>query len=136
MYRFLCLMRALYFEAFGGPLTVRDLPAPDPAPDGVVVEVAASGICRSDWHGWVGHDPGIALPHVPGHELAGVVEAIGPGVGRWGAGGRVTVPFICACGRCAACAAGDQQVCERQTQPGFTHWGSFAEYVVIRDADV
>src|SRR4051812_49624368 len=80
MYRFLCLMRALYFEAFGGPLTVRDLPAPGPAPDGVVVEVAASGICRSDWHGWQGHDPDVALPHVPGHELAGSVAAVGTGV--------------------------------------------------------
>src|SRR3954464_6070479 len=136
MYRFLCLMRALYFEAFGGPLTVRDLPAPDPAPDGVVVEVAASGICRSDWHGWEGHDPDAVLPHVPGHELAGTVAAVGAEVRRWSVGDRVTVPFVNACGRCAQCAAGEHQVCARQTQPGFTHWGSLAEYVALDAADV
>src|SRR3954451_16897549 len=135
MYRFLCLMRALYFEAFGGPLTVRDLPAPDPAPDGVVVEVAASGICRSDWHGWQWHDPGVALPHVPGHELAATVAAVRPGVRRWAVGDRVTVPFVNACGRCAQCAAGDHQVCRHQTQPGFTHWGSLAENVALAAAD-
>jgi D-arabinose 1-dehydrogenase-like Zn-dependent alcohol dehydrogenase len=129
-------VRALYFEAFGGPLTVRDLPAPDPAPDGVVVEVAASGICRSDWHGWQGHDPGVALPHVPGHELAGTVAAVGPGVRRWAVGDRVTVPFVNACGRCAQCAAGEHQVCPHQTQPGFTHWGSLAQFVALDAADV
>jgi alcohol dehydrogenase len=101
-----------------------------------VVRVEASGLCRSDWHGWQGHDPDIALPHVPGHELAGVVEAVGARVTRWAPGDRVTVPFVCACGTCAACAAGDQQVCERQTQPGFTHWGSFAQYVALDHADV
>lgn len=54
----------------------------------------------------------------------------------WHPGDRVTVPFVCACGGCASCAAGDQQVCERQTQPGFTHWGSFAQYVALDHADV
>jgi alcohol dehydrogenase len=129
-------MRALCFEAFGGPLTVRDLPSPDPAPDGVVVEVAASGICRSDWHAWQGHDPDVALPHVPGHELAGTVAAVGPGVRRWRVGDRVTVPFVNACGRCARCAAGEHQVCPDQTQPGFTHWGSLAQFVALDAADV
>jgi alcohol dehydrogenase len=129
-------VRALVFESFGGPLDVRTVPAPDPAPGGVVVRVAASGICRSDWHGWQGHDPDVVLPHVPGHELAGVVEAVGAGVTRWSAGDRVTVPFVNACGRCAQCAAGEHQVCARQTQPGFTHWGSLAEFVALDAADV
>jgi D-arabinose 1-dehydrogenase-like Zn-dependent alcohol dehydrogenase len=102
----------------------------------VVVRVEATGLCRSDWHGWQGHDPDIALPHVPGHELAGVVEAVGARVTGWRPGDRVTVPFICACGTCPSCAAGDHQVCERQTQPGFTHWGSFAQYVALDHADV
>jgi alcohol dehydrogenase len=112
---------------------------PDPSPEraGVVIEVRATGLCRSDWHGWQGHDTDITeLPHVPGHELAGEVRAVGGDVTRWRVGDRVTVPFICACGRCPSCAAGDQQVCSRQTQPGFTHWGSFAEYVAIDHADV
>ncbi|MEU5654564.1 zinc-dependent alcohol dehydrogenase family protein [Streptomyces sp. NPDC047737] len=129
-------MRAVVFEEFGQEARVRDVPDPAAPAGGVVVRVAATGLCRSDWHGWAGHDPDIVLPHVPGHELAGVVEEVGAGVHNWRPGDRVTVPFVCACGRCAACAAGAQQVCERQTQPGFTHWGSFAEYVALEQADV
>ena len=129
-------MRAVVFEQFGKPAELRDVPDPTPAPHGVVVRVEATGLCRSDWHGWQGHDPDITLPHVPGHELAGIVEAVGGLVTGWRPGDRVTVPFVCACGSCASCAAGDQQVCERQTQPGFTHWGSFAEFVALDHADV
>ncbi|MGW2558989.1 zinc-dependent alcohol dehydrogenase family protein [Streptomyces sp. NPDC001514] len=129
-------MRAVVFEEYGQDAEVREVPDPVPSDHGVVVRVEATGLCRSDWHGWMGHDPDITLPHVPGHELAGVVEAVGPDVANWRPGDRVTVPFVCACGRCAACVAGDQQVCERQTQPGFTHWGSFAEYVALEHADV
>lgn len=129
-------MRAVVFEEYGRPAEVREVADPRPAEHGVVVRVEATGLCRSDWHGWQGHDPDITLPHVPGHELAGVVEAAGARVTRWRPGDRVTVPFVCACGTCAACAAGDQQVCERQTQPGFTHWGSFAQYVALDHADV
>lgn len=129
-------MRAVVFDEFQRLPEVREVAAPEPARHGAVVRVEASGLCRSDWHGWMGHDTGIRLPHVPGHELAGVVEAVGADVAGWRPGDRVTVPFVCACGRCAACAAGAQQVCENQTQPGFTHWGSFAEYVAIDRADV
>ncbi|WP_327308733.1 zinc-dependent alcohol dehydrogenase family protein [Streptomyces sp. NBC_01298] len=129
-------MRAVVFERYGEPGEVRDVADPVPAAGGVVVRVEATGLCRSDWHGWMGHDPDITLPHVPGHELAGVVVAVGPGVANWRTGDRVTVPFVCACGSCAECAAGQQQVCARQTQPGFTHWGSFAEYVALEHADV
>ncbi|MEU6082429.1 zinc-dependent alcohol dehydrogenase family protein [Streptomyces sp. NPDC047108] len=129
-------MRAVVFEEFGRVPEVREVPEPAASEDGAVIRVEATGLCRSDWHGWMGHDPDVRLPHVPGHELAGIVEAVGPRVANWRAGDRVTVPFVCACGRCPSCAAGDQQVCERQTQPGFTHWGSFAEYVRVEHADV
>ncbi|MFD9337115.1 zinc-dependent alcohol dehydrogenase family protein [Streptomyces sp. NPDC060028] len=129
-------MRAVVFERYGERAEVREVPEPRPGPGGVVVRVEATGLCRSDWHGWMGHDPDIVLPHVPGHELAGVVEAVGSGVVNWRPGDRVTVPFVCACGTCADCAAGQHQVCARQTQPGFTHWGSFAEYVPLEHADV
>jgi D-arabinose 1-dehydrogenase-like Zn-dependent alcohol dehydrogenase len=129
-------MRALLYEQFSGPLEVREVPDPTPAPAGVVVRVGATGVCRSDWHGWQGHDPDIALPHVPGHELAGTVAAVGADVRRWRVGDRVTVPFVCACGGCAQCAAGEHQVCAAQSQPGFTHWGSFAELVALDAADV
>ncbi len=128
-------MRAVVFERFGESAEIREVPDPAPSEHGVVVRVEATGLCRSDWHGWQGHDPDIALPHVPGHELAGTVEAVGNQVVRWRPGDRVTVPFVCACGTCPSCAAGDQQVCERQTQPGFTQWGSFAEYVALEHAD-
>ena len=101
---------------------------------GVVVRVMATGMCRSDWHAWAGHDD-IAFPHVPGHELAGVVAQVGAEVRHWTVGDRVTVPFACGCGRCEWCRAGDAQVCPDQQQPGFTYWGSFAEYVALHAAD-
>ena len=110
------------------------MPEPLCPDDGVVVEVAATGVCRSDWHAWKGHDP-VALPHVPGHELAGTVVEVGPDVRGWRTGQRVTVPFVCGCGRCEYCAAGEQQVCPWQTQPGFTGPGSFAERVALHAAD-
>jgi alcohol dehydrogenase len=99
-----------------------------------VVEVRATGLCRSDSHAWAGHED-IALPHVPGHELAGIVTAAGPGVTRWSAGDRVTMPFVEGCGQCAWCQSGNAQVCPDQQQPGFTHWGSFAERVALHAAD-
>jgi D-arabinose 1-dehydrogenase-like Zn-dependent alcohol dehydrogenase len=129
-------MRAVVFEEYGGPAAVRDVPDPVPADHGVVVEVEATGLCRSDWHGWAGHDKSIALPHVPGHELAGRVVAVGADVEHWHSGDRVTVPFVCACGSCPQCATGNQQICDRQTQPGFSGWGSFAELVALDHADV
>jgi D-arabinose 1-dehydrogenase-like Zn-dependent alcohol dehydrogenase len=127
-------MRAVIYDRFGGPPRLQEMPNPEPPSGGVVVAVRASGLCRSDWHGWRGHDPDITLPHVPGHEFAGVIAAVGTGVDGWAVGDRVTAPFVCACGTCPACAAGDQQVCHRQQQPGFTHWGSFADQVVVHRA--
>jgi alcohol dehydrogenase len=116
------------------PPEVREVPDPVPPDGGVVVQVLATGLCRSDWHAWAGHDD-IVLPHVPGHELAGVVRVVGAGVTRWSVGDRVTVPFVEGCGACEWCASGEAQVCPTQQQPGFTHWGSFAEYVALHAAD-
>ena len=128
-------MKAIRFDRFGGPLAVSQVPDPTVPDDGVVVRVCATGLCRSDWHAWQGHDPDVRLPHVPGHELAGTVEAVGREVRRWRRGDRVTVPFVSGCGQCEVCAAGDPQVCPQQYQPGFTGWGSFAEFVALRYAD-
>lgn len=128
-------MRAVLIERFGqvpAVTTVADPPCPE---DGVVVAVEATGLCRSDWHGWMGHDDGIAVPHVPGHELAGRIVAVGPLVRGWRVGERVTTPFVLACGACPSCLAGEAQVCEDQRQPGFTGWGSFAELVALPRAD-
>jgi len=129
-------VKGLIYSDFGFVPTVEVLPDPSPSPGGVVVEVSATGICRSDWHGWMGHDPDISLPHVPGHEMVGVVQAVGAEVKQWHVGDRVTVPFVGGCGHCEECDSGNQQVCRNQFQPGFTHWGSFAEYVAIDYADV
>ncbi|CAB5081767.1 Alcohol dehydrogenase (EC [Olavius algarvensis associated proteobacterium Delta 3] len=129
-------MKAAVYREFAKPLTIQNLPDPTPSDHGVVIRVEATGLCRSDWHGWMGHDPDIRLPHVPGHELAGVIEATGKDIIRWNVGDRVTLPFVCGCGICPQCATGNHQVCDRQFQPGFTHWGSFAEYVAIDYADV
>jgi alcohol dehydrogenase len=129
-------MRAALYRQFRQPLSIQTVGDPVPPDDGVVVAVRATGLCRSDWHGWMGHDPDIRVPHVPGHELAGEVAATGKLVTRWKAGDRVTVPFVCACGACRPCRSGNQQVCDHQMQPGFTHWGSFAEYVAIHRADL
>lgn len=127
-------MRAVVYDAVGAVPVVREVAAPTCPPDGVLVAVAATGVCRSDWHAWRGHDP-VALPHVPGHELAGTVAAVGPEVRRFAVGDRVTTPFVNGCGRCVTCRAGDPQVCPDQTQPGFTGPGSFAEQVALHAAD-
>ncbi len=127
-------MRAVSYPAYGVVPAVVDVPEPVCPPGGVVVTVAATGVCRSDWHAWQGHDP-VSLPHIPGHELAGTVAEIGPGVLRSQVGDRVTVPFVCGCGVCTWCRSGDSQVCPDQTQPGFTGPGSFAERVAIHAAD-
>ncbi|MFB6726087.1 alcohol dehydrogenase catalytic domain-containing protein [Kribbella sp. NPDC056345] len=129
-------MRAVVIEKYGVVPEVREVPEPSVADGSVVLKVEATGLCRSDWHGWMGHDSDIVLPHVPGHELAGTVAAIGAGVEGWQVGDRVTTPFICACGSCDECASGNQQVCPNQLQPGFNYWGSFAEYVAIPYAQV
>jgi alcohol dehydrogenase len=129
------VVRAVIFEEFAGPLRVKQLPDPVPPPGGVVLAVKSTGICRSDWHGWQGHDPDVRLPHVPGHELAGEIVALGKGVQGLALGDRVTVPFVSGCGECSPCRHGDPQVCDVQFQPGFTHWGSFAEYVALHYAE-
>ena len=129
-------MQAIYFEAFRGNISVEQLDDPRCSPDGVVVKVEATGLCRSDWHGWMGHDSDVQLPHVPGHELAGTVVEAGSDVRRWAVGDRVTVPFSMGCGSCVMCVAGDHQVCDNYYQPGFTGWGSFAELVHLPFADV
>lgn len=129
-------MLAACFEEFCGPIAVATVSDPVAGNDGVVIAVRAAGVCRSDWHGWQGHDADIkVLPHVPGHEFAGEVVEVGGEVRSWRVGDRVTMPFVAGCGTCRECAAGAAQVCDRQFQPGFTAWGAFAEAVAVPFAD-
>lgn len=129
-------MQAVLYHAFGAPPELATLPDPTPPAEGVVIQVEATGLCRSDWHGWQGHDADIVeLPHVPGHEFAGRIVAVGSDVTKWSGGERVTIPFVAGCGDCPTCGRGDQHVCPQQYQPGFSGWGSYAELVAIRYAD-
>ena len=123
-------MRAAQYSEIGGEVAVTEVADPICPSDGVVLAVRATGICRSDWHAWRGHDP-VALPHVGGHEYAGTIAEIGVSVRGFAVGDRVTVPFVCGCGACEYCRAGNAQVCPDQQQPGFSMPGSFAEYVAV-----
>jgi len=129
-------MKAVVYDQFKSTPKLLEVDKPSAPEHGVVIEVKASGVCRSDWHGWMGHDRDIVTPHVPGHEFAGIISSVGEQVEQWTVGQRVTTPFISGCGACPECNTGNQQVCLNQTQPGFTHWGSFAEYVAVDHADV
>lgn len=128
-------MRAVRYEAFGATPVLVEVPDPVCPPRGAVISVHATGVCRSDWHAWQGHDDSVQLPHIPGHEFAGVVEQVGEEVSRFAPGDRVTAPFILACGRCEQCLAGAPQVCPEQRQPGFDLPGAWAEQVVVVEAD-
>ena len=129
-------MKAIVYHEFRGPVNIEEVSDPRLPDDGIILEVEATGLCRSDWHGWMGHDPDIKLPHVPGHEMAGTIVDTGKNCKRWSPGDRVTLPFVCGCGTCPECLSGNHQVCDHQFQPGFTAWGSFAQYVAIERADI
>ncbi|MGP5303768.1 alcohol dehydrogenase catalytic domain-containing protein [Brachybacterium alimentarium] len=128
-------MRAVRYDEFRDRPVLVDMPDPVCPPRGAVVAVHATGVCRSDWHAWQGHDDSVQLPHVPGHEFAGIVEQVGADVTGFAPGDRVTAPFILACGRCEECLAGAPQVCPEQCQPGFDLPGSWAEKVLVIEAD-
>jgi len=128
-------MIAAQLTQYRAELAIGQVPDPVCPADGVIVEVLACGICRSDWHVWVGADPDVSLPHIPGHEYCGVVVETGADVRRWRKGDRVIAPFILACGTCASCQSGQQTICADQVLPGFTTSGAFAERVAVAHAD-
>jgi len=129
-------MKAILVDAPLAPLVLSHVPEPPLPAHGARIEVHATGVCRSDWHAWMGHDPTVRFPHVPGHEFAGVVREVGPEVRTVRIGQRVTAPFCCGCGTCGPCRDGVQNLCLHEYQPGFDGWGSFAETVVVPWADV
>ena len=128
-------MRAAVLRAYRQPLSIESVADPTCEADGVVLKTLACGICRSDWHGWVGEHPKVKPGDIPGHEYCGEVVAVGPMVRNWRPGDRVIAPFILACGTCPACAAGQQTTCPTQAIPGFTQPGAFAEYLAVPHAD-
>ena len=142
------MMQAAVYHKFGGPIEIEKIPIPDIPRDGVLVMVKATGVCRSDWHGWRGHDDDIKSYlskqpdkdqyFVPGHEVSGVVVSLGDDVVKFKLGDRVVVPFILSCGSCRECGVGRNRrtICEDQIQPGFTQLGSFAEYLAVPRADL
>jgi D-arabinose 1-dehydrogenase-like Zn-dependent alcohol dehydrogenase len=122
------------------PLEVAEVPVVAPRADGALVRVEASGVCRSDWHfwnqdlGWLGFN--LPLPTNTGHEVAGVVEQIGPEVRTLKVGDRVTIPFHESDGTCPQCRAGFQNLCDHVIIPGVQRIGGWAQYVTITAADL
>jgi D-arabinose 1-dehydrogenase-like Zn-dependent alcohol dehydrogenase len=126
-------LKALVLEGIKN-LIVRDVPTPEPKPLGALIRVEANGVCRSDWHAWVGHQKR-NYPFVLGHELTGVVEEVMPGVTRFKKGDRVIVPFAGSDGSCALCQRGFSHLCDNLEVPGKTYSGGYAEYVAVPAVD-
>ena len=126
------MMQAAVARAFGRPLTIEELPVPQPGPGEVLVKVAACGVCHSDLHAIDGDWPvKPALPLVPGHEGVGHVAAVGAGVGDLKEGDAVGVPWLYdACRACEYCETGWETLCTRQRNTGYSVNGAYAQYVL------
>jgi propanol-preferring alcohol dehydrogenase len=124
-------MRAMILERPGEPLRAVELPVPTPGPGQVRVKVAACGVCRTDLHVVDGDLTEPKLPIIPGHEIVGCVDALGPGVANHAIGARVGIPWLGhTCGVCRYCREGRENLCDA---PGFTGYqidGGYAEYAV------
>ena len=123
-------MRAAVLRAYREPLSIEDVADPECPEDGVVLKVLACGICRSDWHGWVGEHPRVKPGQIGGHEYCGEVVAAGARA-QFKLGDKLIAPFILACGTCPNCRAGESNTCLDQRLPGFIEPGAFAEYVAV-----
>lgn len=126
-------MRAAVIREFRGDLSLEQVADPVCEADGVVLKTLACGICRSDWHGWVGEHARVKLGAIPGHEYCGEVVAVGP-LAKWQRGDVVIAPFILACGQCPECQSGQSTTCRAQRVPGFGEAGAYAEYVSVPHA--
>lgn len=123
-------MRAAVVRDFHADLSLEQVPDPQCPDDGVVLQVAACGVCRSDFHGWTGEHPKVRNGSILGHEYCGTVVAAGPKA-QHKLGERLIAPFILACGHCPACHTGVSNTCENQIVPGFSAPGAYAEYVAV-----
>jgi propanol-preferring alcohol dehydrogenase len=125
-------MRAVQIPEPGGDFEVVERDIPEPGPGEVRIRVDACGICHSDLFVKEGAFPGIEYPRVPGHEIAGVVDAVGEGVDEWEEGQRVGVGWHGGhCFVCDACRSGDFVTCANEKITGITHDGGYADYVVV-----
>jgi alcohol dehydrogenase, propanol-preferring len=125
-------MKAAFVEKFGEPLKIREVAIPTPGPGQVLVEIAASGVCHTDLHAAEGDWPvKPTLPFIPGHEGAGFVAALGPGVKHLKEGDRVGIAWLhSACGYCEFCLTGWETLCLAQQNSGYSVNGTFAQYAL------
>ncbi len=124
-------MRAMQLQRIGQPLELCDLPLPEPGPGEVRIRVSACGVCRTDLHVVDGELPAVPLPVIPGHEVVGRVDALGPGVSDLALGQRVGVPWLGhTCGHCSHCQHAEENLCEAPQFTGYTRPGGYAEYLV------
>lgn len=132
------VMKAAVIREFGAPLTIEDMPVPEPGPGQIVVKIAATGVCHTDLHVADGDwkvKP--ELPLIPGHEGVGAVAAVGAGVGTVKEGDRVGVPWLySACGHCEHCLGGWETLCNAQRNTGYSVNGGYAEYALAEAAFV
>lgn len=123
-------MRAAVVRDFNADLSIETVPDPACPDNGVVLQVASCGVCRSDYHGWTGTHPKIVNGSIMGHEYCGTVIEAGKSA-QHKVGDRLIAPFILGCGSCAACNTGVSNTCANQIVPGFGHQGAYAEYVAV-----
>lgn len=124
-------MRAVQVERPNGPFQLIEKDIPEPGPGSVRIKVQACGICHSDTFVKEGTFPGITYPRVPGHEVAGVIDAIGPGVMGWKIGQKVGIGWNGGyCGYCEACRRGDFNTCNNLLISGISYDGGYADYMV------
>jgi len=118
---------------FNAPFAAVDVPVPEPGPGAVRVRVHACGVCHSDSLTVGGQWPGVSVPRAPGHEIAGVIDALGAGVERWNVGDRVGVGWFGGVDlTCDACRRGDFISCENLKVSGIHFDGGYADYVVVQ----
>ncbi len=123
-------MRAAVLRAYNEDLSIEDVATPECPVDGVVLKVLACGVCRSDWHGWVGEHPRVKPGQIGGHEYCGEVIEAGPQA-TYAVGDKLIAPFILSCGSCPQCRSGVSNTCLDARLPGFVEPGAFAEYVAV-----